>query len=468
MRPRQVVEALLRAPIGLVIARRSAVMFANHRAVELFGEGGRDGLARALAGVDWDGPQDRTRLTVVPPSGSTGHGLGLTGVRLGRGAAAAWVLVVVDGTEHALLDPAAPALTDELTGLPTRVVLVEEVKRLRGRADAADAAPGALAFLDLDGFKGVNMQFGHQIADEVLRQVARHVREGVPADVLVTRLGGDELAVLFPRHTPAEAAAQLERLTESLAAQDVPAAGEPPRVQFSAGVTGLTAQTVDQVLAQADRALYHAKANRRGHCVLFGSDSGLVRSRRQLHEDLDQLAAERSHLQQASLTDHLTGLPNTRALDQALDDLDRRQPGDDGYAVLFIDLDRFGAYNHAHGDAAGDAVLRRVAATLREGCRPGETAFRKGGEELVVTLPGCSGDSAARVAERLRRAVEDLALPHGGHPDTPVVTITVAVASMARGYSARQLVDHASKDAFASKERRQRNRVVVTSQPGPR
>jgi len=96
--------------------------------------------------------------------------------------------------------------------------------------------------------------------------------------------------------------------------------------------------------------------------------------------------------------DTLSGLPNRRALDEAL----ARLSGD--YAVAMIDIDHFKRFNDTHGHAAGDLVLRSVATQLR--AIRGGRAFRFGGEEFCVLFGGASGRHAADVLEDARKRVE--------------------------------------------------------------
>jgi diguanylate cyclase (GGDEF)-like protein len=122
--------------------------------------------------------------------------------------------------------------------------------------------------------------------------------------------------------------------------------------------------------------------------------------------------------------DPLTGVPNRRALDELLDQLTaRHRRAGDGFAVVMVDVDRFKAINDTLGHATGDAVLRRVAATLRGQLRADETVARYGGEEFAVVLPGADTAAAAAAAERLRLALHGI--------DEPVtVTASFGVAAV--------------------------------------
>lgn len=108
-----------------------------------------------------------------------------------------------------------------------------------------------------------------------------------------------------------------------------------------------------------------------------------------------------------ALTDTLTGLANRRALDHRMDRLLR---GRDGFALMHLDLDRFKAVNDTLGHAAGDHVLRHVAAILTEETRSADTVARIGGDEFVLLFPGLGDrellDSLAlRIIRRLTRPI---------------------------------------------------------------
>ena len=128
-----------------------------------------------------------------------------------------------------------------------------------------------------------------------------------------------------------------------------------------------------------------------------------------------------SALNQAALHDQLTGLPNRKAL------FDRLEAGDTRGALLFCDLDHFKPVNDAHGHAAGDEVLRRIAHRIQHAVRAGDLVARTGGDEFVVLAPGASLEQAAALAQRIRSAV---AVPTSvdGVPLHVGVTIGVAHA----------------------------------------
>jgi diguanylate cyclase (GGDEF)-like protein len=152
---------------------------------------------------------------------------------------------------------------DPLTGLPNRSFLQQRL----GEQDRASAAPAALAFLDLDGFKAVNDSMGHQAGDLLLVEVARRLLKAAGAEGFVARLGGDEFVVLCHCLDHAEIEAQCERIRHLIAAP-IEIHGRPCHVTASIGVA-LSGQcgSLDLIRA-ADMAMYVAK-NSGGNRVLF-------------------------------------------------------------------------------------------------------------------------------------------------------------------------------------------------------
>lgn len=130
-----------------------------------------------------------------------------------------------------------------------------------------------------------------------------------------------------------------------------------------------------------------------------------------------------------SQTDALTQLANRRSLDAALLLYWKRaQKRHKPLAALMVDLDNFKRFNDHFGHQAGDDCLRSVAAAMRASLREGDFIARMGGEEFVVLIDAASIASAQAAAERLRRGVEQMAIPHDGVGGQAVVTVSVGIA----------------------------------------
>jgi diguanylate cyclase (GGDEF)-like protein len=155
---------------------------------------------------------------------------------------------------------------DVLTGLMNRAALLEAVEHHRAAAVADDTF--SVLFVDLDGFKEVNDELGHERGDEVLVEAARRIVRAVPDDALTGRLGGDEFLVVLPRTTNSEASAIALRILDTL---DRPWESLPGReISASIGVatTGATPEAMEDILRRADEAMYDAKRKGKGRYAL--------------------------------------------------------------------------------------------------------------------------------------------------------------------------------------------------------
>ncbi|WP_459252289.1 sensor domain-containing diguanylate cyclase [Paraburkholderia sediminicola] len=139
-----------------------------------------------------------------------------------------------------------------------------------------------------------------------------------------------------------------------------------------------------------------------------------------------------SELELLARTDGLTGLNNRRTLGEILDQEWRRARRTRSmFSLLFIDIDRFKAYNDTYGHQAGDDALTAVARCIGENIRrPADSAARYGGEEFVVVLPDTPAAGAARIAEKIRAAISELAIEHAGS-EYGRVTASIGTASWA-------------------------------------
>ncbi len=166
------------------------------------------------------------------------------------------------------------AAHDPLTDLPNRARALELTTSALHRARRAGAATGLL-FVDLDGFKGVNDRAGHAAGDAVLQAVGARMREQARAGDTVCRLGGDEFVVLVEAVADvAELVALGERLVAAVSQPLVVATASGPRpVAVGASVGVAVAQDGevdgDELLAQADAAVYRAKHTGRGRVEVF-------------------------------------------------------------------------------------------------------------------------------------------------------------------------------------------------------
>jgi two-component system, cell cycle response regulator len=163
-----------------------------------------------------------------------------------------------------------------------------------------------------------------------------------------------------------------------------------------------------------------------------------------------------------SREDPLTRLGNRLRLREELEALRGRvERYGHNYSAVLCDVDYFKLYNDHYGHLAGDEVLQKVAETIADHCRSGDTAYRYGGEEFLIILPEQSQESATATADRLRQAVEDMRIPHEANDPPGIVTISAGVATLSAGAnkSADNLLGEADAALYHAKQSG-RNRVA--------
>jgi two-component system cell cycle response regulator len=162
------------------------------------------------------------------------------------------------------------AVTDSLTGLHNRRYLDNHLKVLFNRAAARSRAL-SVCITDIDRFKSVNDTYGHDAGDEVLREFAARIRSTVRGADLACRYGGEEFVVVMP-DTDADAAASIaERLRDIIERTPFHLKGTGTAISITASLgiacNSMGAETPEQLLKQADRALYEAKNAGRNRVV---------------------------------------------------------------------------------------------------------------------------------------------------------------------------------------------------------
>jgi len=167
----------------------------------------------------------------------------------------------------------------------------------------------------------------------------------------------------------------------------------------------------------------------------------------------------RDALRDLALADPLTTLANRRHLDVVLAEL--ATTPERPVSCIMIDIDHFKRFNDEHGHEAGDAVLRAVGGALRKTVRQGDLAFRYGGEEFTILLPGMELAQAAERAEQIRAHVADLHLRFADR-DLGPITISAGVASATGAKETERLVQRADA-ALLDAKRAGRDQVKLAA-----
>ncbi len=195
--------------------------------------------------------------------------------------------------------------------------------------------------------------------------------------------------------------------------------------------------------------------------------AGKVESVLVVERDIDDLKRAQEALEELTLLDPLTGVANRRFLERFVGrewmrEARQRLP----IAAVMVDIDHFKDYNDHYGHAQGDACLRTVSQTLRGALhRPADILVRYGGEEFIVLLPESDLAAAREIAERLRQAVEALALPHPTSPIGDRVTISLGVAAVQAHEGEFDQLLIAADAALYRAKKKGRNRVEASGAP---
>ena len=226
--------------------------------------------------------------------------LSLSAVRDGRGRIrhlVGFVLDITNQKEHqSQLEYMAHY--DRLTGLPNRLLLSDRLQQAMARAQR-NGMRLALAYLDLDGFKAINDAHGHDVGDEVLQTLALHMRDTLREGDTLARLGGDEFVAIFENLQHIDDSVPCIQRLLNAASQCMQADERRLKISASIGVALYPqpeAIAADQLLRQADQAMYQAKLAGKNRYHYFDIERDLGLRGHHLEMQRIRLALEQSEL----------------------------------------------------------------------------------------------------------------------------------------------------------------------------
>jgi diguanylate cyclase (GGDEF)-like protein len=190
------------------------------------------------------------------------------------------------------------ALTDRLTGLPNSRGLTAGFERAIARA-AHEHQPLAVLMIDVNGFKGINDTYGHDVGDKALKEVARVLFHAIRPSDLCTRYAGDEFVLVLANCDAAQAERRADELRRDVAAvrfDPLPTVTVPLRISVGAGIFPRDGRTLDSILIAADRRMYEDKT-----------------ATRRLADRRPSAAPEPSHIPEPPPVDDLAAVPATPA-----------------------------------------------------------------------------------------------------------------------------------------------------------
>jgi len=195
----------------------------------------------------------------------------------------------------------------------------------------------------------------------------------------------------------------------------------------------------------------------------------LTRRSRMLEALSEELARKNRQLQLLARMDGLTGLANRRFLDETLDaEVRRAQRCGTPLSLIMCDIDFFKRYNDRYGHQAGDDALRRIGSLLQRLFQRGsDFPCRYGGEEFAIILPETGAEQASHLAEHLRSAMCEEALPHAFSDVSNCVTLSVGVVSAAasEGRTAQWFIGQADAALYRSKDEGRNLTTAVAFDP---
>lgn len=216
---------------------------------------------------------------------------------------------------------------------------------------------------------------------------------------------------------------------------------------------------------------YGHLANLRAQVRSFSQIERIRALNRQGRRDQTRVDRLNATLEQTANTDAMTGLGNRTALKSALKVIRSRiERHGEMYGILMLDLDRFKAINDKLGHLHGDDVLRSAVDAMTRVLRPGDAAFRYGGEEFLVLMRLTSPGEALVAAERIRRSTDGLRIPNAAN--TPYGHLTMSV-----GFTTVERADLPADDetwlaradgALYRAKANGRNRCEMATEPRPR
>ncbi|HEY9050755.1 MAG TPA: diguanylate cyclase [Gammaproteobacteria bacterium] len=226
---------------------------------------------------------------------------------------------------------------------------------------------------------------------------------------------------------------------------------------FSCGASDYLVKLPDKI-----ELIARIRAHAKNHIMQVERDAAFF-ALRQMQKQLEE---SNRQLQQLSIMDGLTGIANRRHFDSTIqEEIAKAKKMQIPLSLILIDIDSFKKYNDTYGHQTGDDCLIKVAKTISAKCNhDDDLAARYGGEEFVVLLPNTSEKKAMQVAERIRKAIEQLCIEHQTSDASPCVTLSMGLATLEEGSTLdeQELIEQADKALYHAKENG-RNRIVRSS-----
>ena len=333
----------------------------------------------------------------------------------------------------------AEARTDALTQLANRRAFDDELARHCDQF-RRDGTAFTVVLADIDHFKRFNDEHGHQVGDEVLRGVAKVLRDAARKVDVVARYGGEEFVFILPGTTAKDSQPVLRRLRKAVEAANFPCGTKDLRVTMSFGAAQLlVGQSAEGVVSRADAAMYASKAAGRNCAHWY--DGKEFRAVGDLEEPATQAAkpapAETSTAPFPSMDDKTVAPPESRRERRELSNrsdfsistgrrLAEWRRGGSRPAILLVRIDNYTDILVQQGREVAMIVLRATAQFLGAAIREMDMVAQYDESTFSLLLPGARQTTCCAVAERIRQAIARCELP----APTGVTKFTVSVSGV--------------------------------------
>jgi diguanylate cyclase len=311
------------------------------------------------------------------------------------------------------------ARTDSLTGLSNRRAFDDELKRRLNEWQRKNT-PCTLVLLDIDFFKKFNDTHGHQVGDEVLRQVAKVLAAQCREMDLPCRYGGEEFGVILPATAAAQACIVAERIRVAVEASTTVCDRKSLKVTCSLGISDFASEDdVARLIRRADDALYASKKAGRNcghwntgtkHVPITTPEDAVQQPSEVAKVDVD---AEEAAADLESVLTTATDIPPSGATFIQL--LKRRVTESHRFgipiSVMYIKIEEYDIVNRKYGATVARQMVDAAAPAFQKVLREMDVLTKLENGEFVVMLPGSTRPEVSHVVKRMRAASAHCMLP---------------------------------------------------------
>ena len=335
------------------------------------------------------------------------------------------------------------ALTDPLTGLPNRRALNEKLERYV-RSFNEGGLPFAMIMADIDHFKPVNDQYGHDAGDAVLTSVAKIMEHELGDNAFVARYGGEEFAAVLPGADLEQASASVEKLRKAIEAAVLDIGDSSITVTISQGAAQImTTETKDSLMRRADEALYVSKKNGRNRGSLHDGDSVIpvivpvdpsAQEEPRGTNDADAAGPPQSSVETINL------ISRTRFCEEVNRHIKRWEKHPYPVAVLLARVDDMQGLCELHGETEASRVKHAVALFLQAALRKVDRLGSYDDATFAMVMPGTDVESATYIVERIEEAIRRTKLSIGSHNQVTAITVSFGFTSIREGDTTSDLL----------------------------